>query len=58
MMVNGPLEIYGTVIGVKLFDALFNILASMGIIFIPLLVLIFENITKPFESEIENGAGA
>ncbi len=56
MMVNGPLEIYGTVIGVKLFDALFNILASMGIIFIPLLVLIFENITKPYESEIENGA--
>ena len=56
MMVNGPLEIYGTVIGVKMFDAMFNILASMGIIFIPLLILMFQNITQPFESEIENGA--
>ena len=56
MMVNGPLEIYGTVIGVKLFDAIFNILASTGIVFIPLLIMIFENITKPYESEIENGA--
>ncbi len=56
MMMNGPLEIYGVVIGVKLFDALFNILASMGILFLPLLVLFFENITTPFESEIQNGA--
>lgn len=56
MMVNGPLEIYGTVIGVKMFDEMFNILASMGIIFIPLLIMFFENITKPYESEIENGA--
>lgn len=56
MMVNGPLEIYGVIIGVKLFDAIFNILASMGIIFIPILVLIFENITTPYESEIEQGA--
>lgn len=56
MMVNGPLEIYGTVIGVKLFDETFNILTSMGVIFIPLVILFFENSTKPYESEIENGA--
>ena len=55
-MANGPLEIYGVVIGVKMFDAMFNILASMGIIFIPLLIMFFQNITTPFESEIENGA--
>lgn len=56
MMVNGPLEIYSTVIGVKLFDDMFNILASMGIVFIPLIILFLDNTTKPFEAEIENGA--
>jgi hypothetical protein len=56
MMVNGPLQIYGIVIGFKIFDDLFNILASMGIIYLPLLVIFFENITKPYQSEIENGA--
>lgn len=56
MMVNGPLEIYGVVIGVKLFDAMFNILASMGLLYIPLIILFFQNITQPFEQEIQNGA--
>jgi hypothetical protein len=56
MMVNNPLEIYGTVIGVRLFDDMFNILFSMGLFFVPLIILFFENFTKPYESEIENGA--
>lgn len=56
MMVNGPLEIYGVVIGVKLFDAMFNILASMGLLYVPLIVLFFQNTTVPFESEMQNGA--
>ncbi len=56
MMVNGPLEIYSTVMGVKMFDSMFNILASTGIIFLPLLTLLFQNVTTPYESEIENGA--
>lgn len=56
LMVNGPLEIYSTIIGIKLFDSLFNILATIGIVFIPLVVLLVSNLSKPFESEIENGA--
>ena len=56
MMVNGPLEIYGTVIGIKLFDAMFNILASCGAVHLSLVFMFFINITKPYENEIENGA--
>ncbi len=56
MMVNGPLEIYGVVIGVKFFDVLFNIMASMGIIFLPLLIILFKSITEPYENQLENGA--
>ena len=56
MMVNGPLDIYGVVLGVRMFDQLFNILASMGIIFLPLLVIFFQNITRPYESQFGNAA--
>ncbi len=56
MMVNGPLEIYGVVIGINFFDKMFNILASMGIVFIPILVLLFKGTTEPYESQLENGA--
>jgi len=56
MMVNGPLEIYSTVIGARLYDSIFNILASTGLAFLPFLGLFFHNITTPYESEIANGA--
>ena len=56
MMVNGPLDIYGVVLGVKMFDVMFNILASMGIIFLPLIVIFFQNITRPYESQFGNAA--
>ena len=56
MMVNGPLGIYGIVIGVKLFDAVFNILASMGVVFLPIAVMFLRNVTTPYESALQNGA--
>ena len=56
MMVNGPLDIYAIVLGVKMFDEMFNILASMGIIFLPLLIIFFQNITQPYESPFGNAA--
>lgn len=56
MMVNGPLEIYSTVIGAHLYDNIFNILAATGLAFLPFLGLFFQNITTPYESEITNGA--
>ncbi len=56
MMANGPLEIYGTVIGAKLYDSIFNILRSCGFAFWPLLGLFFHNITFTYETPFETGA--
>lgn len=58
MMVNGPLEIYATVIGVKTYDALFNILASFGIAYIPLLVIFFSGISLFFERSFSQAGDA
>lgn len=56
MMANSPLEIYSTVIGVKLYDDLFNIMVSTGLAFLPLVSLLFENITEPYESPFQHAA--
>jgi hypothetical protein len=56
MMVNGPLEIYSTVIGAKLYDAIFNILRSSGLVFLPLIGIFFANVTSAYETPFETGA--
>lgn len=49
MMVNSPLAIYSVVIGAKLYDDIFNIIVSFGILYIPLVVIFFSAIKAYFE---------
>jgi hypothetical protein len=49
MMVNDPLAIYATVIGIKLYDTLFNIAVAFGLVFLPLLFVFFRGLSLFFE---------
>lgn len=55
MMVNNPLQIYAVVIGSKLYDDMFTILAGFGLIYIPLIAGLFESL-RAFESGEPSGA--
>lgn len=55
MMVNNPLQIYAVVIGSKLYDDMFNILAGFGLMYIPLIAVLFESL-RSFEHEEPSGA--
>jgi hypothetical protein len=51
MMVNDPLTIYATVIGVKLYNSLFNIFVAFGLVFLPLIFVFFKGIEIFFEAK-------
>lgn len=54
-MVNSPIAIYSVVIGAQLYNDIFNILVSFGLLYIPLIVIFFQSIKAYFESP--NGSG-
>ncbi len=56
MMVQSPLELYTTVLGLKYYDLIWQVCTEFGIAYIPFLILILDGFTKPFESAYGNGA--
>lgn len=50
MMVNSPLEIYGAVIGVQVYDDFFNILYSFGFVYLPLFFIALSGIRTLLEN--------
>jgi len=49
MMVNSPLAIYSVVIGAKLYDDIFNIIVSFGILYVPLIIVFAQAIKAYFD---------
>lgn len=56
MLVNNPLELYSVYIGWREYDYIFSALYQIGLTLLPFLMLIFENITQPFEQPFGDAA--
>lgn len=55
MIVSSPFELYTVYLGWQEYDVLWQIAIDTGLVWLPFLALLFENLTKPFESELANG---
>lgn len=53
MMVNNPLEIYTTVIGVGMYDQVFNVLLGVGIAYFPLIGIFFNALQRALSGDIK-----
>jgi hypothetical protein len=56
MLVSNPLELYTVYLGWGEYDVIWQTCIQTGLAWVPFLGLFYENLTKPFESEIANGA--
>ena len=56
MLVNNPLELYSVYIGWRQYDYIFDALYQVGLTLLPFLMLIFENLTQPFEQPVGDAA--
>ena len=56
MLVNNPLELYSVYIGWREYDYIFSALYQIGLTLLPFLMLIFENLTQPFEQPFGDAA--
>lgn len=54
MMVNNPLEIYTTVIGVGMYDQVFNVLLGVGIAYFPLIGIFFNALRQALSGDIKD----
>ncbi len=54
MMVNNPLEIYTTVIGVGMYDQVFNVLLGVGIAYFPLIGIFFNAVREALSGDIKD----
>jgi hypothetical protein len=56
MMVQSPLELYTTFLGLRNYDLIWKVCTRFGIAYLPFLMLMINSLTKPFETAIGNGA--
>lgn len=56
MVVNNPLELYSVYIGWREYDYIFSALFQVGLTLLPFLMLVFDNITHPFEQPFGDAA--
>jgi len=56
MLVNNPLELYSVYIGWREYDYIFSALFQVGLTLLPFLMLVFDNITHPFEQPFGDAA--
>lgn len=56
MLVNNPLEIYTTVLGVGMYDQVFNVLLGVGIAYFPLVGIFFNAIREALSGDLKDTA--
>lgn len=56
MVVNSPLELYSVYLGWREYDYIFSALFQVGLTLLPFLMLVFDNITHPFEQPFGDAA--
>lgn len=55
MIASNPLELYTIYFGWREYDVIWQACIQTGLAWVPFLGLFYENLTKPFETEIANG---